>query len=260
MQKKIWLSAFNCPEETVQSILAKLQSYGLAADGHFFTDDLEKMTWTAPRKQLLDSSVSMWLILSSAADLQLPSFRYGLAMLTLAVQAHRESDFPIIILQVGEEQIQTESLPTPLVNATVLPLANDSYAAKLIAIAHTPVQKNDPEEYRLDVYGIPNIGQWFEVGPLNDNWHGAIFGVSDGEIKLHAVGPAGQLPEKTVLNYPQQGLEIEVAENKFLAWAVQNELDSDTSYYLKVTGYPKQIIFCPYSSEEEADAYIITLQ
>lgn len=260
MQKKIWLSAFNCPEETVQSVLAKLQSYGLGADGHFFTDDLEKMAWTAPRKQLLDSSVSMWLILSSAESLQLPSFRYGLAMLTLAVQAQRGPDFPIIILQDGEEELQSVSLPTPLVNVTVLPLANDSYAAKLIALAHTPVQNNDPEGYRLDVYGIPNVGQWFEVGPLNDNWHGAIFGVSEGEINLHAVGPAGQLPEKTVLNYPQQGLEIEMASNKFLAWGVQNELDSETSYYLKITGTPKQIMFCPYSSEEETEAYIITLQ
>lgn len=257
MQKKIWLSAFNCPEDTVQSVIAKLQSYGLTAEGHFFEDNLEKMAWAAPRKQLLDSSVSMWLILSSAESLQQSSFRYGIAMLALAVQAARGVNFPIIILQVGDNGIQSDTLPTPLAGARVLPLTNTTYAAKLIAIAHTPVKQILPG-YRLDVYGIPNVGQWFEVGPVTGDWKGAIFGVSDGEIKLHAVGPAGQLPEKTVLNYPQQGLEIALGDQKFTAWGVQNIIEPTSSYYLKIEGKPGKIMFCPYSSEEETEAFIIT--
>ncbi len=259
MQKKIWLSALKCPEEMVQSVIGKLQSYGLAADGHFFEDDLGKMTWAAPRRQLLNSSISMWLLLSSAESLRQPSFRYGLAMLALAVQAERGLDFPIIILQTEGEAIHPDTLPTPLANARILPLGGDSYAAKLVAIAHTPVQYVQPG-YRLDVYGIPNIGQWFEVGPLDSNWQGAIFGVSNGEITLHAVGPAGQLPEKSVLNYPQQGLQIAMGDCEFTAWGVQNELDSSSSYYLKIEGTPEKIMFCPYSSEEETEAYIVTLQ
>lgn len=258
MQKKIWLSAFNCPEKTVQSVIGKLQSYGLGADGHFFKDDLDKMAWTAPRKQLLDPKVSMWLLVTSAESLQQPSLRYGLAMLALTVQAGRGSGFPIIILQTGDTAIEPEALPTPLTSARILPLTNESFAAKLVAIAHSPVQQVDPG-YRLDVYGIPNVGQWFEVGPQKDSWHGAIFGISDGEIKLHAVGPAGQLPEKTVLNYPQQGLEIELGDQKFSAWAVQNDIDSKNSYYLKIAGTPGKILFCPYSSEEETEAFTITL-
>lgn len=259
MQKKIWLSALNCPRETVQSVIGKLKSYGLAADGHFFEDDLEKMAWIAPRQQLLDSNISMWLLLGSAESLCRPSYRYGLAMLTLAVQAERGPGFPIIILQTGEEAINPDTLPTPLTNARVLPLTNDSYAAKLVAIAHTPVQDSRPA-YRLDVYGIANIGQWFEIGPRDGNWQGAIFGVSGGEITLHAVGPAGRLPEKSVLNYPQQGLQITLGDREFTAWGVQNELDSGSSYYLKIEGEPEKIMFCPYSSEQETEAYIVTLQ
>jgi len=259
MQKKIWISAFDCPKETVQSVIAKLQTYGLAADGHFFTDDLEKMAWAAPRKELLDSNVSMWLLLCTAKSLAQDSFRYGLAMLALAVQAERGANFPIVILQIGDEKIAPGSLPTPLAKAKLLPLAGDTYGAKLLAIVHTPVQATQPE-YRIDVYGIPNVGQWFEIGPANNNWKGAIFAVSDGKIKLHAVGPARQLPEKSILNYPQQGLEIEVGENKFTAWAVQNELTPESSYYLKVEETPEKIMFCPYSSEEETEAFIISLR
>ncbi len=259
MQKKIWISAFDCPEETVQSVIAKLQTYGLAADGHFFTDDLEKMAWAAPRKELLDTNVSMWLLLCSAESLKKDSFRYGLAMLALAVQAERGANFPIVILQIGDEEIAPDSLPTPLSKAKVLPIAGDAYGAKLLATVHTPVQPSQTE-YRIDVYGITNVGQWFEIGPANSDWQGAIFAVSDGEIKLHAVGPSGQLPEKSILNYPQQGLEIEVGESKFTAWAVQNELPPGSSYYLKVEGTPEKIMFCPYSSAEETEAFIISLR
>ena len=259
MQKKIWLSALKCPEETVQSVMGKLKGYGLAADGHFFEDDLEKMAWSAPRRQLLDNSISMWLILGSAERLCQPSFRYGLAMLTLSVQAERGSDFPIIILQTEGETINPDTLPTPLADAKVLQLAGDSYAAKLVATAHAPLKNNRPA-YRLDVYGIQNIGQWFEVGPRNSTWQGVIFGVCGGKITLHAVGPSGQLPEKSVLNYPQQGLQVTLGDQEFTAWAVQNEIEATSSYYLKVEGEPEKIMFCPYSSEEETEAYIVTLQ
>lgn len=256
MQKKIWISAFDCPEETVQTVMGKLQTYGLAADGHFFTDDLEKMAWSAPRRELIDSGISMWLIIASAENFQQASFRYGISMLALAVRAERGSSFPVVILQTGDDAIVPESLPTPFLDAKVFPLSADTYAAKLIAIAHTPSQASEPE-YRLDVYGIQNIGQWFEVGPVKEGWQGAIFGVNGGEIKLHAVGDSGQLPEKTVLNYPQEGLEIAMGERKFIAWGVQNVIEPGTSYYLKVEGTPEEIMFCPYSSEEETEAFII---
>ncbi len=256
MQKKIWISAFDCTQETVQAVMAKLQGYGFAVDGHFFTDDLEKMAWAAPRKQLIDTSISMWVILASAKNFQQSSFRYGITMLGLAVQAKRGKQFPVIILQTGEDTIEPESLPTPFAGAKIFPLTAETYGAKLTAIAHTPVQPITME-YRLDVYGITNVGQWFEIGPSEESWQGAIFGVNGGEIKLHAVGTAGQLPEKTVLNYPQQGLEITLADQTFTAWGVQNVIDSSSSYYLKIEGTPEEIMFCPYSSEEETEAFII---
>ncbi|WP_339137052.1 MAG: hypothetical protein WGN25_03695 [Candidatus Electrothrix sp. GW3-4] len=261
MEKKIWLSAIGANKETVQAVMAKLQGYGLAVDGHFFTDDLEKMAWAAPRQQLLASDVALWLILGSAADLAQPTVRYGLSMLALTVQAERGPGFPPMIILQGEgEVVLPESLPSPLADARILSLANDAYAAKLVAAAHTATVQVSQPSYRLDVYGISQIGQWFEVGPRDDAWQGAIFGVSSGEISLHAVGPAGQLPERSVLNYPQQGLEVKLGDCCFTAWAVQNPLDLSSSYYLKVEGSPERIMFCPYSSEQETEAYIISLQ
>ncbi|MCI5121611.1 MAG: hypothetical protein D3908_10560 [Candidatus Electrothrix sp. AUS4] len=258
MQKKIWLSAVGCGKDIVQSVMAKLQGYGLVVEGHFFEDDLEKMAWTAPRPQLLEGDVALWVILGSAADLTQPTVRYGLSMLALTLQAGRGTDFPIVILQSEGEALS--SLPTPFAGARLLFLADASYAAKVLAAVHTTKAQEARALYRLDVYGIAQVGQWFEVGPRDSEWQGAIFGVNTGEITLHAVGPAGQLPEKSVLNYPQQGLEVQLGECRFTAWAVRNTLDPDSSYYLKVEGAPEKIMFCPYSSEEETEAYIITLQ
>lgn len=258
MKKKIWLSSLEPSKETVQSIMGLLTKYGLGLDGHFWEDDLEKMAWSKPRKEILEKDVSMWLIHSSAGSLAKPSVRYGLSLLALTVQAARGLNFPIVFLQEGDEAIVKESLPTSLSGCNVLE-GSGSYGAKIIAALHKPVSQLFPD-YRLDVYGISQVGQWFEVGPRAGCWKGVIFGTSPEGISMHAVGPAGQLPEKSTLNYPQKGIKLNIGEKAFDGWGVQNELDMEISYYLKVDSHPESIVFCPYSQDDEADAYVIKLK
>ena len=129
-------------------------------------------------------------------------------------------------------------------------------AAKLVVKVHAAV-KEIFSEYRLDVYGNPQIGQWFEIGPQNVSWPGVMFGVAGGEITFHAVGPKGSLPDQSVLHYPLKGLKLSLGEKEYVAWAAQNELNSQTSYFVKVKGFPESIIFGPYSTQEEADVYVL---
>jgi hypothetical protein len=257
--KKIWLTSLGSSKEEVQKTMASLQKVGLAVDGHFWQDDLDKMTWSAPRKEILDKNINLWAILASFTDLQSPSIRYGLSMLALTVQTAKGLDFPIIILQNSGETILAESLPTPLAGCDIFALSNPACGAKIVARVHKPPAGTAPP-YRLDVYGIPQIGQWFEVGPKVGTWTGAIFGTSDAGPCLHTVGKSGQLPEKSVLNYQQRGLEIELQGRKFIAWAVQNELDPESSYYVKVDGHPDSILFSPYSSGEDAEVFVLKLK
>ena len=114
--------------------------------------------------------------------------------------------------------------------------------------------------YRLDVYGTPEIGQWFEIGPQNNVWPGAMLGIDEGEIQFHAVGPKGSLPTQSVLNYPMKGLRLSLGEREYAAWAVQNELDPQVSYFAKVAGFPSSILFGAYSSREEAEVYVVILK
>ena len=257
--KKIWLTSLGSTKEEVKKTMASLQKYGLAVDGHFWQDDLDKMTWSAPRKEILDKNTNLWGIIASFADLQSPSIRYGLSMLALTAQAAKGLDFPIVILQNGGDAIVAEMLPTPFTGCEVFDLKNPAYGAKIVARVHKAIQGTMPP-YRLDVYGIPQIGQWFEIGPRVGTWSGALLGTSDAGPCLHTVGRSGQLPEKSVLNYPQRGLEIELQNRKFIAWAVQNELDAQSSYYVKVDGHPDSILFGPSSSEEDAEVFVLKLK
>ena len=84
--------------------------------------------------------------------------------------------------------------------------------------------------------------------------------MSDAEIAFHGVGPKSSLPSKSVLNYPVEGLKLNLGNKEYTAWAVQNELDPDTSYFVKVKGFPESILFGPYSSEEDAEVFVVALK
>ena len=40
----------------------------------------------------------------------------------------------------------------------------------------------------------------------------------------------------------------------------QNELDAETSYFVKVEGYPESIIFGAYSVEDAAEVFVVRLK
>ena len=106
---------------------------------------------------------------------------------------------------------------------------------------------------------MPQIGQWFEVGPMDAAWTGAMFGVCGAEIDAHGVGPAGKLPQKAVLEYPMKGLKLALGEKEYTSWAVQNALDAASSYFVRVQGAPDSIVLGPLSQGEDAEVYVMRL-
>jgi hypothetical protein len=68
------------------------------------------------------------------------------------------------------------------------------------------------------------------------------------------------LPAKTVLNYPMEGLKLEMGGKEYTAWAAQNELDAETSYFVKVEGFPESVVFGAYSAEESAEVFVVRLK
>ena len=143
----------------------------------------------------------------------------------------------------------------------MLSVALASWPAKVVARANLPAEKVVLADHRFNVLGNERLGQWFEVGPREQSWSGVVFGVcGDGaKINFQAVGPAGSLPEKTTLEYAQQGLTLDVGGKTFTAWAVRNPLDAASSYYARVEGCPEAILLMPYAEGDEAEATVLRL-
>lgn len=258
--KNIWLTSLIHDEALVQKVMSQLKTYGLNSNGHFWEDDLQKMGWIKPRGELLDQKTALWAILGTEADFNTPSLRYGLSMLALTVQAARGHDFPIVVLQAQGNSVSSGDLTTPLKGATVLSAAGSAYGAKLVAKVHGGSKEAMTPDYRLDIYGHEHIGQWFEVGPGQRNWTGGLFGVTGAEITFQAVGPKGSLPEKAELNYPIQDMKLNLNNTEYTAWAVQNAIDTETSYFIQVKGAPQSILFGPYTEEADAEVFVVTLK
>jgi hypothetical protein len=256
--KKIWITSLSSDETKVQKIMAMAKKYALDANGHFWLDDLKKMAWLGPREELIKDDIALWLILSSDTDLASASVRYGLSMLALSMQGVRGHGVPVIFLHEGQVP-SIDTLPTPFQGAEIFVIDNPAIGAKLVAKANVPLKKV-AVDYRFDIFAMPQLGQWFEVGPVDSTWKGVMFGVFGAEIDAHGVGPSGKLPEKSVLEYPMQGLQVAVGDDEHTAWAVQNELDGGSSYYVRVQGEPQSILFGPLAEEDDADVYILKLQ
>ena len=106
---------------------------------------------------------------------------------------------------------------------------------------------------------MPSVGAWFEVGPRHDEWAGAMFGVTGAEIDAHGVGDAGAPPDRCVLNYPMQNAKLEMNGVEFTAWAVQNPLDTGSSYFVRVKGSPQAIVFGQMGPGDMPELYTIRL-
>ncbi len=259
MKKILWLTSMDKDQKLVRKFMGEMKKFGLEVNGHFWKDEPGKMSWLGPRKEILNEKVAMWGILASAESLRDKDALYGLSLLALTVQAARGLGFPVALFHTGKEPVSPDNLPTPLKGVDVFKADQAGLGAKLVALLHKPHKKIDLD-YRLDIYGSQQIGQWFEIGPGRDDWPGAMFGVSDGEILFHAVGTKGKLPSETLLNYPLKGIKLNLGDKEYSAWAVQNKMDKESSYFVKVEGNPDSILFGPYSETEEADVYVVGLK
>lgn len=253
--KKAFISLLRKDEETAKKIMQQVGTYGLAADGHFWSVNMEKMEWMGPRPALLDPEVALWIVAGTKQDLSDPNIRFGLSLLSLTVQASRGHGFPILLVYAGEAPT-TADLPTPLKHAEIV-AADSSFGPKLVARANIPF-KPTPVDYRIDVYGIPGLGIWLEVGPAKETWKGIMCGVSNGDIDAHGVAPKGSLPTgKMVINYAMKGIKLNLGDKPYIAWAVQNEIDQNTSYFVRIKEQPDSIVFGPFSPQGDAEVFVL---
>lgn len=257
MPKRAWISSIAQADSDIKTLISVLKQYGIEGHGHVWTDDVDKMSWMGPREELLKNETAMWIILASREEIQTKSILYGLSLLALTVQAKRGSRFPILVIS-KDSPVKGSDLPAPLHNASLMTLNETSLGPKTVALAHSK-KIQSPASFYCDVYGNPRIGQWFEVGPSQESWAGAVFAASEGEILFHAVGSRGILPERSTLEYPYKGITMELNGQEYSAWACQNRLSENESYFVKVEGHPGSILFGPFADKEDPELFVLNL-
>lgn len=255
MAKKVWISALNKDEKSVQAVMAACRKYALEPDGHFWSDDVEKMSWVEAVPALKNKDVALWAIIGKPEDFSRDKTRFGLSMLTVAATARRKGRLPMLIISTDGE-IAVQSLPLLLKDADIVPLAGANLGAKLVSRANQPA-KAPTAEYRLNVHGLPGIGLWFEIGPASLPWQGIMAGVNGAIIDAHGVGPAYGIPERAVLEYPVKGMKIQLGDAEFDTWAVKNNLDSSQSYYVRCQGMPRSLLFGQFSDDDQAEVHVL---
>jgi hypothetical protein len=253
--KKIWITSLMHDEKNIQNLMLRLKPYQVQVDGQFWVDDLGKMAWSNSRDEVCAKDIGLWVILTDKASLETGSIMKGLSALALMVQS-KKSALPILILTTDKE-VETSTLPSPLKQAQILDFKLASLPVKIVALLNTP-KTNQDVGYRIDIHPLRELGLWIEVGPSKDaTWSGVMLGVNGCEINFQTYGDVGNMPEHSTLEYPQQGLKINLAETEFTAWAIQNKMDSSKSYFARVDTLPDQILFGAYSNDEETDVYVI---
>ena len=132
--KKVWVTALVSDEEKIGKLMGSLKQYGLAADGHFWVDDLKHMAWQAPAEELVKTDVALWIVVGSAADVKTSSVGFGLSLLAMKVFAEKGQGFPVIFASVGDVPADFDP-PTLLKGAEIIPLSSASLGVKAVKLS-----------------------------------------------------------------------------------------------------------------------------
>ncbi|MCF6246838.1 MAG: hypothetical protein L3J69_05700 [Desulfobacula sp.] len=259
MPKRVWITSMSKDKAATAWLLQLGKKYGLAPDGHFWVDEVEKIAFQAPLENLLAKETALWVISTTKKDLEKESVRYGLSLLCLCLQHIKGIGFPIMVV-TPDDALTIEDLPTPFKGSEILKSDNKTLGAKMTARANTPIKKI-PSDYRINIHANQGYGIWYELGPSKgQTWNGVLAGGLSSEINAHGVGPKGSIPLKTTLEYQMQGLELEIDDEKYTAWAVKNTIDEDQSYYVRFADAPGSILFGQMPDQEnQADFNLLRL-
>ena len=148
MPKTVWITSLTKDETKTSALFAKIHTYGLATNGHFWLDDLEKMAWAGPIDELAKPDTGVWLLTGAAEDFAKPTIRQGLALLALHLAGVRGHGFPTLLCPFAG-QVDPASLPMPLRGTEAVTEA--LLGAKLAAKANIPFHP-EPADYRLRLY------------------------------------------------------------------------------------------------------------
>lgn len=258
-QKCAWIINFGADDTPAQVAAAQLSTYGLPAEGQKWPKG-EDNAWMNSAQEAAQRNASVVILVGPASELD-PATRAELALFRLALHTHRGAPVNAVSLLAGApDSASTSNGHTGILDDWLVP-ADARWPAKAVARAHAPVAPSWP--VRLGMHAHERLGAWLEVHPLpGQASSGVCVGVA-GEgaaIDFHAVGPMGTLPERSVNEYELQGLKFDIGALAFEAWALQNTIAPDQSYYVRIAGRPSHLAISSLPEGELGDVHIVSVE
>lgn len=260
-RKRVQLTWLPAPldESRIRDLLAVLGKAGLAVEAAPWNPDLAKVGWAETAEPIAADPPDLWLVVGTAADLADPDLRLGLSLARITIRSKGARPVPMAVASL-DTAIAADGLPPLLRDAQLLAPPLATWGARTVALTHTKARPTVADDFRLSLIAHSALGLWFEIGPATPaQWQGAIFGIDAGDITHQGVGPSGVLPERCTLEYPSQGIQVEVDGRPFTCWAIQNVLDGTTSHFIRVLGKPTRILFGELPAGDAADLAVLQL-
>jgi hypothetical protein len=262
-KKKVWLTWLSSlgEDEGPAAIVSLLNRSGFDVSGDYWVNDLSKMAWLDLATTLIDSKTKydLWVVAGNNPSFEEENTRYALSMIAGMINAQQENNVQINLLGLDQMPDQ-DSMPTLLQTSQCYNAHDSGWPSKLVSAAFKARKQAIQPDYRFNIIAHPVLGQWFEVGPENDEWNSVMLGVtSDSNITHHAVGERGHLPETSKLEYPLEGILAKIDEVEFTARSVQNSINPTLSYFAKIEGFPRSVIIGGYPEGDSAEVSRIDL-
>lgn len=257
-EKCAWIINLGQDDAPAQMAAAQLAAYGLTPKGQKWPAGEDK-AWMGSAQEAAQQNAAVVILTGPATALTDPGIRCELALFRLALQTQRGATVNGISLLAGDPAEAAVPARSDILTDW-LSAADARWPARAVARAHAPVAPSWP--VRLGMHAHERLGAWLEVHPLpGQTVQGACVGVAgDGAvIDFHAVGPAGALPERSINEYELQGLKFDIGELAFEAWALQNSIASDHSYYVRIQGRPRHLAIGALPQGQLEDVHIVSL-
>lgn len=242
--------------------VAALDQAGFDVFGARWKDDVLQHAWAELADALAEpTSAEVWVVAARKQDLEVETNRWGLSAATAVVRSKRGAQPPHFVLVGLDFTPKAEDLPHPLRRHVLLD-GSRPWAARLTLAVRGKPAATRPEGFHLGAVGHPHVGLWLVAAPAEGAWQGVMLGVSDGaKIQQHGVGRRDELPKDTVLEFPIDEIQAEVAGTEFLACACKNEVGPEHAYWVQVQGRPRRVLVGGYPGDEDGggDAWIVDL-
>lgn len=265
-EKCAWIINLGHDDASGLQVAAQLSAYGLKPRGQRWATGDDK-AWMAHAEEAARQNASVIILLGTPAELSAPRTRLELSLFRLALQTHRGAPVNGMTLNPGggTAGAMAAAAENPATNRIGLledwlTPAAAGWPAKAVARAHAPTAPDWP--VRLGMHAHERLGAWLEVHPQpGAEAQGACVGVAGegASINFHAVGPAGALPERSVNEYELQGIQFEIGELAFNAWALQNRIAPDQSYFVRVEGLPHCLAIGTLPAGQLEEVHVVSL-